>query len=213
MTTVLVLVILAMIWAAVLLPPYLPLLFMGEEYADDSPFLFFTDLGDPALQQAVREGRAREFAAFHSSGEPHDPQNVDTFQRSKLNHALRDQGHHAVLLMLHKELIRLRKTTPALRHLDKDRMEVIGFEQHHALFMRRWHDESDVCVVFNVGPDATTVSAPIPGGTWRCILASSDTRWNADGIGTSIEQTVIGADSPADITLDGYAFAIYMRQA
>jgi maltooligosyltrehalose trehalohydrolase len=196
----------------VLLPPYLPLLFMGEEYADDSRFLFFTDFSDPALQQAVREGRAREFAAFHSTGEPHDPQATETFQRSKLNHALRDQGRHAVLLALYKELIRLRKTVPALRHLDKDRMEVTGFERHHALFMRRWHERSDICVVFNVEPDATTVSAPIPGGTWRCVLASSDGRWNADGSGTTLEQTMIEADSPADIRLEGYAFVIYSKE-
>jgi hypothetical protein len=115
------------------------------------------------------------------------------------------------MLALYKELIRLRKTVLALRHLDKDRMEVTGFERHHALFMRRWHEQSDVCVVFNVGPDATTVSAPIPGGAWTCILASSDGRWTADGVGTSLEQTVIQADSPADVRLEGYAFAIYVK--
>jgi hypothetical protein len=67
-------------------------------------------------------------------------------------------------------------------------------------------------VVFNAGPDATTVSAPIPGGRWTCIVASSDGRWNADGSGTALEGTVIGADSPADIQLEGYAFAIYIKE-
>jgi len=71
--------------ALLLLAPETPLLFMGQEYGETSPFQFFTDYGDPALQQAVREGRRKEFEHFVAfGGEVPDPQDEKTFQRSKL---------------------------------------------------------------------------------------------------------------------------------
>lgn len=71
--------------ALLLLAPETPLLFMGQEYGETAPFQFFTDYGDPALQQAVREGRRREFEHFVAfGGEVPDPQDPQTFERSKL---------------------------------------------------------------------------------------------------------------------------------
>lgn len=72
--------------ALLLLAPETPLLFMGEEYDEPGPFLFFTDYGDPALQKAVCEGRRQEFKDFDFSGDSvPDPQAPATFVRSKLN--------------------------------------------------------------------------------------------------------------------------------
>src|SRR6185437_12296539 len=71
--------------ALLLLAPETPLLFMGQEYGETAPFLFFTDYGDPVLQTAVREGRRREFEHFLAfGGEVPDPQDPQTFERSKL---------------------------------------------------------------------------------------------------------------------------------
>jgi maltooligosyltrehalose trehalohydrolase len=71
--------------ALLLLAPETPLLFMGQEYGETAPFLFFTDYGDPVLQKAVREGRRREFEHFLAfGGEVPDPQDPQTFERSKL---------------------------------------------------------------------------------------------------------------------------------
>lgn len=72
--------------ALLLLSPETPLLFMGQEFDETNPFLFFTDYGDPALQKAVSEGRRREFKEFDfaDDGVP-DPQDAATFARSKLN--------------------------------------------------------------------------------------------------------------------------------
>src|SRR5690606_19231550 len=69
--------------AAVLLSPYLLLLFMGEEYGEVAPFLYFASHGDAHLVEAVREGRKREFAEFHAEGEPYDAEAPATFLRSK----------------------------------------------------------------------------------------------------------------------------------
>ncbi len=82
--------------ALLLLAPQTPLLFMGQEYGEAAPFLFFTDYGDPALQKAVREGRRREFEHFVAfGGEVPDPQDPETFERSKLQ--LPKSGQWAVV--------------------------------------------------------------------------------------------------------------------
>jgi maltooligosyltrehalose trehalohydrolase len=83
--------------ALLLLAPETPLLFMGQEYDEPSPFLFFTDYGDPALQEAVREGRKQEFKDFDFADDPvPDPQAPATFERSKLNWQLA-QGENLML--------------------------------------------------------------------------------------------------------------------
>jgi len=85
-----------------------PLLFMGQEYDEPNPFLFFTDYGDPALQQAVREGRKQEFKDFDfAADEVPDPQNPATFERSKLNWQL-TQGENP-MLEWYTSLLALRK--------------------------------------------------------------------------------------------------------
>src|SRR5207248_10568912 len=77
---------------AVLLLPFIPLLFMGEEYGEEAPFEYFISHGDPGLVEAVRQGRGAEFAAFSWQTEPPDPQDENTFLRAKLNHELRRTG-------------------------------------------------------------------------------------------------------------------------
>src|SRR6267142_5673117 len=93
----------------VVLSPYLPLLFMGEEYGETAPFLYFTSHYDPILGEAVRQGRRAEFSAFSWDGDPPDPQAKSSFLRSKLDHNLRDRQPHRALWGFYRELIRLRK--------------------------------------------------------------------------------------------------------
>src|SRR5690606_11469076 len=80
--------------AAILLSPYVPMLFMGEEYADPSPFFYFVSHTDKELIKAVREGRKKEFEGYNWESEPTDPQEEDTFLRSKLQWELRKKGKH-----------------------------------------------------------------------------------------------------------------------
>jgi maltooligosyltrehalose trehalohydrolase len=97
--------------ALLLLSPYVPLLFMGEEYGETNPFLYFTSHGAPDLVAAVREGRQREFARFTWDGDVPDPQAVETFLRSRLDRTHAD----ARLLALYRDALRLRREEPALR--------------------------------------------------------------------------------------------------
>ncbi len=98
--------------------PYVPMIFMGEEYGERAPFLFFVDFEDSALTAAVRTGRKQEFAAFAWRGDPPDPASEDTFQRSKLNHALRENGDHADLYAWYSALLALRRDHLALTNPD-----------------------------------------------------------------------------------------------
>jgi maltooligosyltrehalose trehalohydrolase len=101
--------------ALVLTAPFVPMLFQGEEWASSSPFLYFTDLQDPALGRAVRQGRRREFAEFVGSGRRvPDPQAEATFERSKLNWTERDVDEHRQMLDYYRGLISLRRHTPEL---------------------------------------------------------------------------------------------------
>lgn len=94
--------------ALLLLAPETPLLFMGQEYDELNPFLFFTDYGDPALQKAVREGRQQEFKDFDFAGDSvPDPQSVETFNQSKLNWQLTEGENQ--MLDWYKALLALRK--------------------------------------------------------------------------------------------------------
>jgi len=93
-----------------LFAPQTPLLFQGEEYGEQRPFLFFTDHIDPAIADATREGRRREFAAFaaFSGEEVPDPQARETFERSKLDPAAGDEELRA----FYRDLLALRRRLP-----------------------------------------------------------------------------------------------------
>ena len=78
--------------ATVLLSPFVPLLFMGEEYGEPNPFLYFTDHGDPELVEAVRAGRRAGFARLEWDDAAPDPQDIATFERSRVQPELRPRG-------------------------------------------------------------------------------------------------------------------------
>ena len=99
--------------AVVLLSPFIPLLFMGEEYGETAPFPYFVSHSDPDLIEMVRRGRREEFAHCQWPDEPPDPQEEATRQSASLDHSLRHQGQHRILYELYKELIKLRNETRA----------------------------------------------------------------------------------------------------
>ncbi|MDZ4246736.1 MAG: malto-oligosyltrehalose trehalohydrolase [Dehalococcoidia bacterium] len=181
---------------AVILSPFIPLLFMGEEYGEKAPFQYFTNHSDPAVVKGTREGRKAEFVDFRWQGEPPDPQDEATLFRSKLNYGLRESGHHRVLLAFYRELLHLRKTLPALAQLDKEKMEVGNYEKAGLLVLHRWSGEDSVRVIFNFGPSATAAVLNISPGKWCKILDSADTRWSGPGTVAPEELTCQG-----DITL------------
>jgi maltooligosyltrehalose trehalohydrolase len=96
--------------ALVLLGPFIPLLFQGEEWNASAPFQYFTDHVDPELARLVTEGRRREFAGHGwSEGEVPDPQARETFERSRLDFDEIAKPEHSAMLELYRRLIQLRR--------------------------------------------------------------------------------------------------------
>ena len=111
--------------ALVMTSPFVPMLFMGEEWGATAPFLYFTAHEDAELGSAVSEGRKREFAAFGWDPDAiPDPQDPATFERSKLDWSELDEQPHADLLEWHRRLVALRREWPELTDGRLDRVEV-----------------------------------------------------------------------------------------
>ncbi|QIR35317.1 malto-oligosyltrehalose trehalohydrolase [Tolypothrix sp. PCC 7910] len=165
---------------AVLLSPYLPLLFMGEEYGETAPFMYFVSHSDPDLIQAVRAGRKQEFEAFHYDEDPPDPESAETFLRCKLNWQLRNEGKHKVLLDWHRELINWRKTHPALLKKDRNCIEATSNEEKQLVIVRRWSEANKVIFAMNFNQSPITLTLPIES-TAHKKLDSADTVWSGPG--------------------------------
>jgi maltooligosyltrehalose trehalohydrolase len=167
----------------VLLSPFIPLIFMGEEYGETAPFLYFVSHTDPELVEAVRKGRRREFAAFDWQADPPDPQDEQTFLRSKLNRSLRREGHHLAMVDFHREVLGLRTRIPALANLSKKNMSVLCDPQQNLLLVRRRFGDEEVGLLFNFNDEAGTVRIHLPAGRWRKRIDSAEPRWMGPGSG------------------------------
>jgi maltooligosyltrehalose trehalohydrolase len=163
--------------AVLLLSPYVPLLFMGEEYGEVNPFHYFVSHGDPALVEAVREGRRRQVAALGSTADVADPQSEATFTQSKLDWSRIAVPAHAQLRALYSDLLRLRRREPALRpaaasisvsHDDRERWVRIRFSL----------PGSELLAAFNFADEVRTVSLlhPVP-----VILSTDDPKYGGRG--------------------------------
>ena len=150
---------------AVILSPFTPLLFMGEEYGETAPFHYFVSHSDPDLIEAVRKGRLEEFAAFRWMGDPPDPHAEETFRRSKLQHGLKLEGEHKVLLGFYRELLRLRKLFISSQSLSL--IEVLSYKPEKVLLIRFCGERRSVVTLFHFNRKAGSVTLPWPPGDWR----------------------------------------------
>ncbi|MBI3962494.1 MAG: malto-oligosyltrehalose trehalohydrolase [Deinococcus sp.] len=194
---------------AVLLSPFIPLLFMGEEYGETAPFQYFISHSDQALIEAVRQGRREEFATFQWQGEVPDPQDEATFRRSKLHWELRSQGQHQLLFELYRELLRLRRTLPALAQLSKDHLEAVGWEKEKVLFVRRWTEQEQVFMVFNFSQVQLPLALPVPAGSWQKQLDSAERRWGGAG---STAPATFSSEGTTTLSLAPQAFVLFVQR-
>lgn len=152
--------------ALVLLSPFVPMVFQGEEWAASSPFQYFADHDDPEMARLVSEGRRREFSAFGWNPDSiPDPEDRETFERSKLNWKEMAKDQHAEMLDWYRDLIRFRRSTPSLNDGEAGHTHVAYDEQEKWIRMER----GAVSVFCNLGE--STRSFRVPEGS-QLILAS-----------------------------------------
>jgi maltooligosyltrehalose trehalohydrolase len=166
--------------AAVLLSPYSPLLFMGEEYGEQAPFLYFVSHLDPGLAEAVRRGRRAEFAAFGWKVEPSDPQAEATFARCKLDRALKHTRRGRALWNFYRRLIEIRKHQPAFAGLNRDRIDVAVLSDQ-SVALRIWSGSHEIAIALHFGKSPTTAHLAVPDGVWVKQLDSAQEAWLGPG--------------------------------
>jgi len=174
--------------AAVLLSPFTPLLFMGEEYGETSPFPYFISHTDARLIEATRKGRLAEFPDLKDVSRIPDPQDEATFLSAKLQWGVRSEGSHGILLSYYREVLQLRKMLLRAGCLQRERMEVLGFEKEGVLWVRYRGSQREAVLVMHPDKGACALSLPLPAGTWHRILDSAEACWS--GPGSTVPATI-----------------------
>jgi maltooligosyltrehalose trehalohydrolase len=167
--------------ALLLLAPQTPMLFMGQEFAASTPFLYFAD-HEPDLANLVREGRFKFLKQFKTIASPEceiasdDPESEETFRKSILDFSEREK--HADIYALHRELLKLRREDPVFNKPKPRGIDgaVLGPEA----FVLRWfaQEHGDRLLVMNLGPDlhlhpaSDPLLAPTSGGAWKMIFST-----------------------------------------
>jgi maltooligosyltrehalose trehalohydrolase len=166
--------------ATVLLSPYVPLLFMGEEYGEEHPFPFFGSFGDSGLVEAIRKGRAAEFRGFSEGFDLPDPMATATFESAVLTWDY-EEGRGAVLHPLYRHLISLRRTRPAMQGRTRDTMIVHPATGDTLPFERKiLNDHLFVWLHFGSQPVSLD---NITGHFLGKVFDSADTAWGGPGEG------------------------------
>ncbi len=159
--------------ATVLLSPYLPLLFMGEEYAESAPFPYFVSHGDAELVEGVRQGRLEEFASFGDQGTPPDPLAETTFLSAKLDLERRKTGDRRAIFDFYRELIRLRRECAPLASLSRADIQVIAGEEEQLLTIIRNSGDDQVFCLFNFSNQDRVIPPSLACGTLQVLLDST----------------------------------------
>jgi maltooligosyltrehalose trehalohydrolase len=173
------------------LAPFIPMLFQGEEFAASTPFQYFADHDDPEMARSVSDGRRREFEAF--GWDPAvipDPERLETFERSKLRWDEAMDGKHADMTAWYCSLIRFRRSSSSLNDGDPSHLQVEFDEGKRWLMMGR----GKVRVIANLG--GTPVEFPNYGDL-QLVLAS------CGGVVVDRERVLVPADGLAVVVLGG----------
>jgi maltooligosyltrehalose trehalohydrolase len=176
-----------------LLGPWTPLLFQGQEFGASSVFRYFSDVGDDKLKEAVREGRFEFLSQFPSVAAPEVqarlpvPHHRSTFEGSKLDWSDRERNRQ--FYELHRDLIRLRHTDPRFREMNRNSVDgaVLG---RRSFCLRYFADrpENERIVVFNFGeqqefsPAPEPLLAPPDGHEWETLWISEAPQYGGIGM-------------------------------
>ena len=160
--------------ACMILSPYVPMLFMGEEYGEENPFLYFISHSDNELVKAVREGRKKEFASFDWKVEVPDPHSGETFEKSILAFNFVNDNKKLTLFNYYKFLIELKKSHPLL--IENNNFH--AGNENELLIMRRNNNKIELSCYLNFSEKKVKLNNL--GKRVKVILNSNDKEW--DGV-------------------------------
>ncbi len=180
---------LKLVAAVTVLAPFIPLLFMGEEYGENAPFQYFTSHSDPDLIEAVRKGRQEEFSAFAWQGEIPDPDKEATFEASKLNHRLKKEEPHRTLRELYRELLAIRREYPLAGRSNLDVWE----NDHSITAVIGEKNSKMLAMIYEFADVPTEQEVKLPNGRWKLRLNSAAQKWR--GPGSSVPPEVSAQNS------------------
>lgn len=190
----------------VLMSPYVPLLFMGEEYGETAPFRFFSDYQGKELVDAIRESRKKEFADFHWQGKVPDPQSIETYEKSKINWQLRYAGSGEKIAKYYNALIGLRKKLPIFHTKNDRQINSLSRQNENILFIHKQNENSEAGIIANFSNQQTSYSFPFEDGSYVKILDSADTAW--DGPGSNLRDRAVKGDNQE---IQSFGFSVYLK--
>ncbi len=208
--------------AAILLlcAPNVPMLFMGQEWGETAPFLYFTSHTDEALGRAVREGRRAEYASFvKEEGETvsalggfADPQDPSTFEQSKLVWSKMKETPHAEVFRFYRELIETRKGHASLSNCDKTRTRVAFDESRQWLVVERGDEGGSAALIFcNLSGETQKIPAPAGKGSWRLSLWAGAKEYGGDAEAVRPPDD-FEVEEGAGVRLEGWGAALYTNE-
>ncbi len=193
--------------AVVLLSPYIPLLFMGEEYAEKAPFDYFVSFSDQALVEAVRRGRKAEFADFGWPSEAPDPQAETTFLDAKIGARESWSIEQVCIYNFYRALIKARRGLSFVANPGKERIEIGRFEGQKTLFVKRRLSGETLFYFCNFNAQSVSLRLALPEGKWVKALDSSSEEWGGPGQGAP--ESIESKGMEADILLNPHSLVLY----
>lgn len=170
---------LKLVASTVLLSPHVPLLFMGEEYAEENPFQYFISHSDEALIESVRKGRKEEFKYFNWEGDIPDPQSERRYQECRLSWKL--DGARRSIWEMYKALITIRKTHAAFKSRQRADLKMIDISFDRVVAFERKDHGHRVVILLNFNQKQMSVTLPFENSLKR-IFDSSSREWGGPGV-------------------------------
>lgn len=197
--------------ALLLCSPFLPLLFMGQEYGETVPFLFFTSYQDANLVAAVRAGRRKEFAAYYAETDFPDPQAEATFRQCKLDWAKPSLSPHSGVLRLYQDLLSLRRRHACLSNCRKDLTAVAFDEQARWLVMTRADPGADrAMLICNFSAHPRSVPISYSHRQWELVLWTADSGYDTTSESTRPPNLIAAEELTIDIPLAAFTAVLYL---